>query len=244
MSKKLDKHDIKAPDAFVSFSDHVLSWMEKHFMTMIGLALIALVGAAGYMGYGYWQSTKESSAAEALQKPESDLRKMEEGLASKDPKAVAKAPEFSKEYLPSIEKIKSELKAHSNTKAALVSAMNLSLFLIQQKQFDQALEVISIPTYKPSDKNVLSAFWNMHRGLVLIEAKKYKEATDSYQEVLKSASLKYFHPEALLKLGVALELQGDKAKARDTYEKLNREFPGSEASLTGQQYLRLLDMKS
>jgi TolA-binding protein len=48
----------------------------------------------------------------------------------------------------------------------------------------------------------------------------------------------------MLKLGMSYEMKGEAEKARQTYEKLGREFPDSEASSSALQYLRLLDLKT
>ena len=250
MSKKIDKHDLKGPDAFVSFSDHVLAWMEKHAKSIGAVFAVALVVAVGAVVYGYVREHQEASAADAIFRPEAELRKVEaEFKGGSDPMGIkpptpAKTADFTKDYLPAVEKVQGEIKSHAGTKTALVSAMNLASFLVEQKQFERAVEVLSLPTYRPSGGDVLAGFWNMHRGLAFLETKKYKEAAEAYEAILKSAELKSFHPEAMLKLGLAQEMQGDKAKARATYEKLGREFPTSEASATGQQYLRLMDLSS
>lgn len=84
----------------------------------------------------------------------------------------------------------------------------------------------------------------MHYGLVLIENGKVEDAVGQYDDVVKSPELKPFHPEAMLKKGIALELKGDAAKAREIYEQIGRDFPASNASSAAAQYLRLMDLKA
>ena len=263
MSKKSDfKDSIKQPDAFVSTSDHVLRFIESHAKTV---GTVVFVGAAlglGYTAYTYWHSHMEASAAESLytmeaklKKAESDIRderaKKMQGLAGLTAKSkpAGKSDEvrpvdFAKDYAPIVSSLKAELKGQSSTRAGMVSALNLSYFLVQQKQFQEALEVLKVPNFTPGTGDLLGGFWRMHYGLVLLENNKPDDAIKLYSEVLGASDLKPFHPEAMLKSGIAFEIKGDATKAKETYEKLGREYPNTEASSSATQYLRLLDMKA
>lgn len=257
MASKIDKEDLKGPDAFVSLSDHFFRWVENHVRSIAALLFLLAVGSLGYVGYTHWQSGQERKAAEALYQPESELRKAEtkarEARAAKmEQLAVGKkaAPEpttpvdFGKDYAPIVEQISTQIKAHAGTKAAVVSSLSLANFLMQQKQFEQALAVLEMPTYKASSEDLLGGFQQMHRGLVLIENQKAEEALKAYDAVIGAQSLKFFHPEALLKSGVALEMKGDFEKARERYEKVSRDFPETDAAKSAQQYIRLLELKT
>lgn len=262
MSKreKISK-ELKGPDAFVTTSDHVFAWIEKHSGLIGTICAVALIGAVGYTGNNWWNHHQEEKASEALYAPENALKKAEEKIRderaekmkalanpTKDKNAAkpeaSRPVDFQADYAPAVDKIRTAIKAHSGTRAALVSALNLSTFLIQQKQYSLALDILSIPTYQPSSGDLLAGFRLMHAGLAELENNKADEALKNYDNVLKSKDLSYFHSEALLKSGVAYELKGDLARAREAYEKLSRDFPNSEASNTGQQYKRLLDLKA
>lgn len=249
---KLDKKDIKGPDVFVSFSDHVFAWIEKHSKSIGGLFAVAFILAVGYVGYHYVSEQKEMKAAQALAKPMSAIEKAEDKLREDRAKIAAdkknKQPEsarpvdFAKDFAPAVNELKAALKENSGSRAALLTSLNLVAFLLDKKQFQEALEVIEIPRYQPGAGDMLNGFYQMHRGVVYLENKKFEDAEKAYQAIINSRELKYFHPEAMLKLGVAYEMRGDLAKARAAYEKLEMEHPQSEASKTAAQYLRLLDM--
>lgn len=259
MSKKLSKDDVKAPDMFLSTSEQIFKWLEDHMMLVLAVVGTAAVASVVYVLIGYFGALKEQRAAEALYAPEAGLRKAESevraeraketaalvGEKKKAAKADAIRPaDYDKDYAAAVTKIEAELKNHGDTKASMVSALNLSYFLSQQKQFKKALEVLEIPVYKPGASDLLGGFWLMHRGALLIENGQVDQAIAAYRSVLDSVGLKIFYPEALLKLGLAYELKGDGEKARETYEKVGREFPETEASSTAQQYIRLLELNA
>jgi predicted negative regulator of RcsB-dependent stress response len=254
--------ELKGPDAFVSTSDMILTWMEKHSRSIGTVCALALIVAVGFTVNSWWNRHQETKAAEALYAPEEQLKKAEEKIRDEraekmkdlaNPAAKGKAaakPEasrpvdFQADYAPAVDKIRTQIKAHADTRAALVSALNLASFLIQQKQYSLALEILNMAKFNPGSGDLLGGFRLMHVGVAELENGKADEALKAYDQVLKSPSLNYFHSEALLKSGVAYEVKGDVARARETYEKLSREYPNTEASTTGQQYKRLLDLKA
>lgn len=265
MSKKeykIDKKDLKGPDVFISTSDQILAWVEKHSGLIITIVVIAIVAGSGYIGYSAWNQSKENQAAEDIFKPENELKKVETKIreeraekmkelaagTAKDKKETKpetlRPADYAKDYAPIVEQVKQQIQKHAGTKAAMISALNLSGFLVQQKQFGPALEVLDIPKYQPSSSDLLSGLWHLHRGLAYLENQKTDEAIKEYETVVNNGDLKYFHPEALLKLGVAYEMKGDLEKARQAYERVGKEFPNTEASNTGRQYMRLLELKS
>ncbi|CAM5999397.1 unnamed protein product [Sphagnum balticum] len=210
-----------------------------------------------YATYGYVALRREQSAAEAIYRPEAELKKaqsdvlearakkMQDLTKNKKPsdEEMVRPSDFNKDFAVVVDKVKAQIKAHADTKAAFVSAMNLSYFLIEQKQYPEALAALDLVTYKPSNGSLLEGFGLMHRGLALGENSQLEAALETYQNVLKSTDLKVFYPEALLKTGVLYQQKGDRAKAIDAYERLTHEFPEGEATTKAKQYLRLIDLK-
>lgn len=252
MSSKIDKEMLKNPDVFVSTSDHIFNYIERHFKTVAAVVAVAVLGGTGYVGVGYMNARTELKAAEALYVPEAALRKVEASFSeakaltpdSKKPAVPVKTEDFATDYAPSVEQIKTVIKANAQTRAALVSALSLSSFLLQQKQYSASLEVLQLVKFDVPISDIMGGFWYMQRGVVLMENGQTDPAIEAYDKILKSDALKAFHPEALLKLGVCREMKGDAAKAREAYERVGREFPETEAAQNAQQYLRLMQMKT
>lgn len=255
MTTKIDPNQLKNPDLFVSTSDKIFNYIERHFKAAVALLVLLVVSGVGYVGFGYWKAATEQKAADAIYQPEAGLRKAETDwreLQQKNQSAavakakilpVEKAADYNQVYAMHVEAMKGQIRAHAETKAALIAALNLAHFLTEQKQYTQALEVLEIPKFKPKSGELLTGFWLMHRGGNYLENQKFEPAIDSYQSVVSTPALKPFHPEALLKLGVCYETKGEADKARTTYERVSREFPETEASTFAKQYLRLLELK-
>lgn len=247
MSSKIDKNALKGPDVFQSTSDRVFAWIEANVRVIGGAFALVLVVAIGYVSYKYFSARKEAQAATEIYAAEAGLKKLQQETREAralNPGKPAPALDYAKDFAPHVSKLKAEIEKNSGARAALVSALNLVAFLVQQKQFGEALAVLEIPRYRPGSGDVLAGFYNMHRGLVFLENGKYDDARSAYEDILKSSALKHFHPEALLKQGLAFELQGDANRARETYEKLRLQFPESEAAKTAQRYIRLLETKA
>jgi len=231
----------------------VLKFIEDHARIVGTLVLAGSIGGLAFVGHKLWRTQVETKAAERLYKVEAQLKKVESEIRKERSKKMQDSAglkeelrpvDFAKDFAGIVTNMKAELKNVSGTRAAMVSALNLANFLIQQKQYEEALEVLKTPAIRPGVNDLLGGFWRMHYGLVCLENNKADDAIAAYQEVLAADGLKPFHPEALLKSGIAYEIKGDLNKARDTYEKLGREYPNTEASAAAAQYLRLLELKS
>lgn len=69
---------------------------------------------------------------------------------------------------------------------------------------------------------------NYNRAMKLYKDKNYKEAADKIKQILKKNPNAKIAPEALYRLGVIYEEQGDYLKAFKQYQKLVENYPGTE----------------
>ena len=179
MSSKIDKEMLKNPDVFVSTSDHIFNYIERHFKTVLTVVAVIVVGGVGYVGVGYMNTRKELKAAEALYVPEAALRKAETSLSeakakaltldSKNPAVPPQVEDFTKDYAPSVEQIKTVIKANDQTRAALISALSLSSFLLQLQKYTAALGSMLLGKADVAASALIAGCWYMHRGVVLME---------------------------------------------------------------------------
>jgi len=245
VSKSFDPNDVRVPDAFHVAADKSMDFVAKNAKVFLAAFLVLLIGGVGYAAYGFLESRKERMAIEGLYPAEAELKKAQGGNDSELPiPPVVNAADYDKKYATAVSKYQAQIQSFSDTKAAAVAAMNLSSFLRQQKRYEEAMKVLEIPRFRPSNQDLMAGFWHMHRGIVFLENKAHDQALEAYQNVLKDNALKLFHSEALLKLGFCYEQKGETAKAQESYERIEREFPNTDAAQAAQQYLRILQLKS
>lgn len=246
MSQKISKEELKGQDAFLTASARALDFVEHHGKVFFAVIIVVILGGIAYAAAGYLGARKERLAAEAIYPSEAELKKVQ-GPTS-DPMSMAPRPQIVDDYngkvAPLVAKVEAQIQAHSDTKTAIVSAMNLSYFLVQQKRFAEAMKVLDIPKASAADSDLLLGLWDMHRGMVYLENRETEKALAIYQSVVKLDRLKLFHSEALLKIGYCHELTGDLTKARESYEKVEREFPNTEAAQSAQQSMRVMQLKT
>jgi TolA-binding protein len=246
LSKKLTKEEVRGPDMFISSSDKALEFIERHSRAVVSIFVVGVVLGLAYVIMSYVDQRRESSAAESIYSAEAELQKArgkEEGISKFIPEAVSNE-DYQKRFAGPVANIEAAIESHADTRASLVAALNLSFFLVQQKQYAEALKALEKTKFQPKSSDLMAGFWNMHRGLVYLENKDTAKAQAAYEAVLHSDGLKVFHSEAMLKLGYCKELSGQKDQARELYEKVSREFPRTEAAQSAQQYLRVMQLQS
>ncbi len=229
-------------------------WMEDHFVGIaVSLGLVFLLGLA-YVGYSHWLGRQEAHATEALYEVESQLSKLKERVDDpqnmdflanlKDEKNKKKPVDFDSEVQPLLKTAETRLKAHANTKAAVVTALKLSDLLFTLGRQSEAQTVLTWVTYRPKKGSLLFALQKLHMGHLLASAGNFQGAMDQIQSVVDTPSMRTFHAEAILRLGILSEQLNHVDRARDYYTKVSSEFGESEAARIAKNYLRALELKT
>ena len=228
MSKppKIDRKELKQPDAFVSRGQSILDWLFGHWAgvsTLLGT--ITLIVGSVY-GYQYWNESKEETAwssytaAVKAAEPQrwEDLKKAANVAPDLRPgmmAAIALADHYFEEARK--EALKDEKAAPGN---------NATLAL---EWYGKALQFGAL---LPSEKQLLT----INRGNVYELMKKIDEAQADYKSASEIAG--EGKPWALLNLGRAYEIKQDVTKATETYEKVSAVFANTEYSKRAKNSLR------
>jgi tol-pal system protein YbgF len=104
-----------------------------------------------------------------------------------------------------------------------------ALSLVNQKKYNEALDALSAFLVKyPDHPNADNAmYW---RGECYFAQGEYGHAADQFEGVLARFPLGNKVPDALLKLGMSREKLGDTTAARAAYDKLEHDWPRSDAA--------------
>ncbi|MCB0420098.1 MAG: hypothetical protein KDD61_03830, partial [Bdellovibrionales bacterium] len=163
MSKKSRK-EAEQPDAFITFSDKVIKWVEVHYRSMFTFIGVIVVGGALLAGYQFFSKRSEMKAMQALygyEKKLSDkieqLEKSDaEGIAeesedkdkkvakNEDSKKLEKTPEVLKQNLAEeISELKNFISSHKGTRAAFVGRLTVAQTYSDFGMDQEALEVLN-----------------------------------------------------------------------------------------------------
>ncbi len=112
---------------------------------------------------------------------------------------------------------------------AAKQAYDGALALVNGKQYPQALEAFAAFLVKwPDHPNADNAtYW---RGECYFAQGEFARAVEQYEGLIARFPLGNKVPDALLKLGMAQEKLGNPQKAKEAYQRLQRDFPRAEAT--------------
>jgi hypothetical protein len=229
VASKITKEDLKTPDFFVSHGHQVAEFILRFQNFFIGIGALALLAGISWVGFSYWQSHRENVTTTTLYPIEKKMQTEFE----KDKK-------ISDGTLGEYQKM---LVDNSSARSSLVSLITVTPNLIKAGKAGQALDWFQKLSFQPSSNEVHYSLERMTEGLLALESGQADKAIGFYQQILAQNSQKSFHADALLKLGVAYQMKNDLPKARETFEKVRREHPRSQAGEMAFEYLLFLAQK-
>ncbi len=106
-------------------------------------------------------------------------------------------------------------------------------------QFDEAIEMLN--KYRKKDK-ILGALAIGATGDAYVEKGEVEKGISLYLEAAKFADNSFNTPLFLMKAGELYELNGDHAKALETYERIQNEYPESTEGTTIEKYIARVNL--
>jgi outer membrane protein assembly factor BamD (BamD/ComL family) len=230
VSKKITitKEELRT-DFFLSHSQQVAAFIGRHTKSLMILVAAIVVVSVGWLAVGYLQSHKEKIASAAFYPVEKKITDEMEKTKTVSDAAIADYEKVLVEY--------------PSSRATLVSLVSVTPVLMKANKTEKAAAWFKKLTFSPGSSEFHFALLKMTEGLLALETKQADQAISDYQAVLSSDAQKAFHPEALLKSGIAFEMKNDNAKAKEAFERVRREHPTSESAELAFQYLLYLQTK-
>lgn len=213
----------------MSQGHHMAEFILRFQNVFIALGALIFIGALSWIGISYYQSHHENAASQALYPVEKKI----ETEWDKDKKiSDATLAEYQK-----------TIQDNANTRSSLVSLISTTPTMIKAGKASVSLEMFGHLSFQPSSGEVYFGLERMTEGLLALESGQPDKAIGFYQQILAQQSQKSFHSDALLKMGVAYQAKNDLAKARETFEKVRREHPRTQAGEMAFEYLLNLAQK-
>jgi TolA-binding protein len=243
-----------SPDSHSSGSSFFDALVAKPIV-LVTIVLAIIVVAAAFVGIRNQKEAKSQAASNALfhaqRSYENEMKAFAASVApapeeksakgkaapAPSPEAVlfkktdvdAKFPETLKNYQAVVDQF-------PGTRAAFESLLSIGALYSNHGQAAKAVSPLQKATQMaPSSADRAEAYYSL--GYALEDSGKYAEAVQAYQNA-QSAVTKAGEPVAKADLLLAVarnqELMGDKAKARETYDQIIKQYPNSDQAHTAE----------
>ncbi|MCB0343439.1 MAG: tetratricopeptide repeat protein, partial [Bdellovibrionales bacterium] len=196
--KKLTKEDLKSPDAFITFSDKVIGWLERHKGPIITLFVATFVLGGSYVGWGMLRKHSEKSAQEELYSIEASLNQMRKKLPEDH-----KPESLDKDFPEMASRYQSFIEANKNHKAGAIATLNFVDLLVEYDQIEKAQSLLDMigAQFKPND--FFSGLLTFQLARLNLKQQNYDKAISLYQKLLGENSHKHLHAQSLLNIGLS-----------------------------------------
>lgn len=226
----------------------VLNFLEKQWKLITGaLAFVIILGGI-FIFVSYKNEQKEKKAQEsyfAVEKKLFELKAKKETkpTSSKDKKNQPEAPVDFTQIKKDLENV---IQIHPGTVASQMAAIHLSSMLIEDKQFDLALE--NLKKAQNSKKGLVSTLVEQQIGQLMADQNNCQEAVNVWQKIVNRKEASFIHNEVKLQQALCYTKMNDLKKAEDILTQLANQVanPGmNEASNAkeAEKYLRLIQFK-
>lgn len=238
---KLDKQEIKKPDAFLKLASELTAFVSKHRGAVIGVLLLGALSSAGIGIYVYYQDTVEASAQEALFQARKKLRpELSIPLGQQAPATTAK-----KLNDDSINELNQVMTKFPKSRAAVVAAIELSQAYLDENKGTDAVTAIKKVNPSVSSSDILYGIYKYQLGKALSASGQCDEAVSHLNAIANSnGPASVFKSGALLQTGLCYESMKQTEKAIEIYERVSKEFSDGASADSARKYLRLLKHNS
>lgn len=243
MAEKIDKKELKQPDAFQRAGLEAQSWIEGKEKMILGgvVALLAALGIWGLADYFGGRSTAKSQQALG-----SALRPLTRPVAE-SPEAAAAAPGEEKPFgtqkekdeaiLASLSKFRDE---HGKGSSAATAALFMAQSQYRLGQYDDALKSYDAYLQKAPKDEPLRAVALEGQGYTWEAKGNLDEALKSYDALAANKGNDMLSGMGEFHKGRILVIQGKKDEAAKMFSEIPGTFPNSAAARMATERLNLL----
>jgi len=204
---KKSKEILENPDLLAEKIEGVEHWIERNpkiIFTSIGVVAILV---ASYFGFQYWKSSQENLAQ----------KEMFQAVRYFESDSLNLALEGDGNNLG----FKQIIEDYPWTDASNLANFYSGTIFLRQEKFSSAIE--SLKNFKSKDELFQARAYCMI-GDAYMEEGKFEDAASYYKKATDYKPNKYFTPNYLMKLALALEKSNQKEKALNAYKRIVDDF--------------------
>jgi predicted negative regulator of RcsB-dependent stress response len=241
-----------------------------HFWRPVFVGLVVVAVAFGaYLAYDAYSDHKETQAQEALfqiqkelDSKQKDLEKLEtEALVKNEDKsknAKKAAPKLNKDVEAKLKKTPENLEStfgdtlkkfddfigsNAGNKASFMAAVQVAGLATIYNDLPRAEKWLSQVVSGVKTGDLFYGLVKSQYGSVLMDLKKFSEAAMQYEDITEVKEQKYFHPQALLRLGICYIELNDPVKAEAAFARLMADHPTTQAANEAKQMKKLMALR-
>lgn len=215
---------LESSDALANQLDKAQSFVQSNNKLFLVIGGVLLVGILAFVGFHYYQDSRESEAQKALYKAIYDFEA--------DSLNLALNGKGGNEGLLAI------ADNYGSTNAGKLANFYAGVAFLKEGKYDDA--IARLKAYSSSDL-LLQARAYALIGDAFMEKGDYKEAISYYKRAADYKPNQFFTPGYLLKLGLAYEKNNQIQEAAPVYKRIIDEFPMSSEVMNAKKYLGVVE---
>lgn len=257
---KISKDELKSPDAFMSFADKVGQKLSENWKLIAGALGVVVIAAVGYAASTAIHRAQEETASESLFQIEKKINQVRESHAEKQRASVEdlldnqeknqkkiearlkEVPElnFEKDFSDLASQLENVIQQHKGTQSAQMSTLRLASLYMQYEKWEKAQNILQPLTQNAKKGTAIYGLSRTQLAAVYSRQGEHQKSIQLLNDILIDKELSYLHSEALLKLGVLSQNQGENSRAEEMFRRLTTEFAETEAGKIAKNLLKLL----
>lgn len=253
MSKKLTKEEVKRSDIFIRITDHTIAWIEKHGKSIAMTILVFAMAGAAYVGYEAKLKSDEKKAQATLYSLRTQGEKLEVSFKSEkktdEEGGVGASQEatptldFNQHFAPLIKEYTQFFADYRKTNSEKVGYLQLADLYAQNERWEEATKLLEKGLKLTDKRDFYYGLLAIKLSQVQMSSKAFDHAVKTLETISGQPEQKHLHAESLLRIGLCYSLQSNGEKAKQYFERVERDFANSDAAKSAKNYLRLMALE-
>ena len=211
--------DPHAHDLGVEILDDTKGWLQHNMNALLGVVGAIVLVVMAYVGYHAWQSSQNEEAQ----------KEMFAAVYQFEADSLKKALNGDGNMI-GLQAIADD---YSGTPSGKLADFYIGTIYLKQGKFDQAIEALEKFS---SDDILVQARAYALLGDAYSEKNAYDDAAKNYLKAANHRPNKFFTPAYLMKLAVVQETQKDYKGAKETYDRIVKEYYESQEATDARKF--------